>query len=239
NRDSEVEHRHYRHHHIQNADSGMLSQNDYCCQRHQKNGGENWRNLKRIFKGGGNGISHHLADAAPADQAGEGKQAGNDGTFSFAAFPDEKMMDVVGRAAPESAVEGILLLMQLGQGGLRKGSGGAQKGDDPHPENSSRASGGDGGHHAHQISHTHPGGGGNNQSLNAGDGVLIGNILFFHGDPQHFRKHAEGKEAGPDGEINAGGNQYDYQERKPQRAAPGQGDGDNISPQKIIESVNH
>ena len=51
-----------------------------------------------------------------------------------AQLPLSILMDIVGRTAPVAAVLGILLLIELGQGGLDKGGGGPQQRGDPHPE---------------------------------------------------------------------------------------------------------
>ena|SRR5699024_4401200 len=109
--DQKIADSHHRHHDIQHLDGGVFAQYDDGGESHQGDGGVKGRDVKSIFKGGGNGVSDDLADAAPADQAGEGKQYGQEGTVPALAFAGKHMMDIVSRAAPESAVEGIFLLI--------------------------------------------------------------------------------------------------------------------------------
>ena len=75
------------------------------------------------------GVAGNLADAAPADQAGCGKEHRQHGAADLFAASDllGKMMNIVGRAAPVSTIQGILLLVKLGQRGLDKGRGGDRK----------------------------------------------------------------------------------------------------------------
>ena len=74
--------RHDRNHDIQNLYGGIFLEYDDCSQNHKDNGRENRRNLECICKRRAHGVTDDLADAAPADKAGDGKQAGKDRTFA-------------------------------------------------------------------------------------------------------------------------------------------------------------
>ena len=63
----------------------------------------------------------------------------------------EKMMDVVSGAAPVSAVQRILLLVDLRQSGFGKGGGRTEQGRNPHPEDGAGAADGDGGDHPTRL----------------------------------------------------------------------------------------
>ena len=69
-RDQKVTYRHDRHHNVQYPDGGVFPQDDYRRQSHQKDRRKKRRYLKSILKGRGHRVSDHLADPAPADQAG-------------------------------------------------------------------------------------------------------------------------------------------------------------------------
>ena len=115
------------------------------------------------------------------------------------------MMDIVCRTASISALERILFFMELGQRGFCKSGGGTQQRDDPHPEYSSGAAGGNGRNYSDQITHAHPCGSGYDQRLKSGYGIFFRYVLLFRGDPKHFRKETEGQKTGPYSEIDAGG----------------------------------
>ena len=68
--DQKIADSHHRHHDIQHLDGGVFAQYDDGGESHQGDGGVKGRDVESIFKGGGNGVSDDLADAAPADQAG-------------------------------------------------------------------------------------------------------------------------------------------------------------------------
>ena len=111
----------------------------------------------------------------------------------------ESGLNIVGRAAVALSSLRIAALIDLGQGGLNKGSGAANDGNDPHPKHSAIAADADGNGHADDITCSHPGGGGYHQSLEGGDGASPVGPLGYH--PQGFPEHPELDKAGAEGEI--------------------------------------
>ena len=73
NRDCKINNCHYRHDHIQDLDRRILTKYDHCCNCNKHNRRIDWRNGKCIFKRRNNGITDHLTDTTPADQAGDCK----------------------------------------------------------------------------------------------------------------------------------------------------------------------
>ena len=228
--------RHDRYQHIQHLDRGVFPQYDHRRQDHQQQRGVQRRHLKGIFKGAGDGIADDLADAAPANEAGDGKEHRHQRIAPLLPpqFPLDKGVDIVGGAASIAAVQRVLFLIKLRQGRLYKRSGGSQQRRDPHPEYCTRTTGGNGGHNAHQISHTHPGGRGNDQRLKSGDGISPFPGTLFHRQPQHLREQANRQHPGADRKIDARGDQQQYQQGNPRRAAARQGNSEKVSPQKIV-----
>ena len=226
---------HDGHQHIQHLHGGVFPENDDRRQSHQHHRGVNRRDAEGVFKGGGDGVADDLADAAPAGEAGQGEQHGGDAAAGAAPPPGgEVVVDVVGGAAPVAAVEGVRLFVELCQGGLDEGGGGANEGGQPHPEHRSGAAGGDGRHHADEVAHAHPGGGGDDEGLPAGDGAAVSAALFRR-HPQHFGKQADWQKAGAEREIDAGGDEQQYQQGKAHAPAAGQGQRDEITPQKSAD----
>ena len=123
-RNNEIEGRHHRDHKIQHLYRSMLAQDNDCSQSHQRHSGVKRRDVKGVPEGGGNGISDDLTDAAPADEAGEGKQGRDGRALSRTLLSGKQLMEIVGRAAPVSPIERVFFLIQLGQGSLDKGGGG-------------------------------------------------------------------------------------------------------------------
>src|SRR5699024_6432975 len=145
----------------------------------------------------------HLADAAPAQKSGEGKEYRHYGFLSLTPpSRDKKAVYVVGRASPVSPAEGIFFFVELGQGCLSEGRGGSQERNSPHPDDTTRASRGDGRHHTYQVAHAHPGGRGDDEGLDSRYSLLLRDISLFHCHPDHLREHAERHEPRPNGEIN-------------------------------------
>ena len=142
-------------------------------------------------------------------------------------------MDIVGRTAPETAVQRVLLLVELGQHRLDERGGRPDQRREPHPEHRPRAAGGYGRHHADQVAHAHPGGGGHDEGLDAGDGRAVFGA-FFRRHPEHLREHTDGEEPGPDGEINSSGDEHQHQQGNPQRPASRQGDGKQVAPEQVV-----
>ena len=173
-RDQQIEACHHRHHDIQHLDRGIPAQYDDRRQNDKDNGGVEGRNAKGIVNSGGYGVADHLADSAPAQKSGDGKQHCHHGFLPFApSSRDKEVVYIVGRPTPVSAVERVFFFIDLSQGGLRESRGGPEKGNDPHPEDRSCASCGDGRHHSYQIAHAYPGRCGDNEGLDAGDRLLI------------------------------------------------------------------
>ena len=103
--DEKVAASHNGDHNIQDLDRGIFSQYDHSRQKHQKDGGIKRRDVEGVGKCRGYRVADHLADAAPADQAGNGKQDGDQGVTGLClAFAGEKVMDIIGRTAPVAAV---------------------------------------------------------------------------------------------------------------------------------------
>ena len=80
--------------------------------------------MERILKGGGHRVADHLADAEPADEAGQGKQHGQWHVTAFLSAAFLKIfVNVVGRAAAPAAVERVFFFVKLGEGGLDESGG--------------------------------------------------------------------------------------------------------------------
>ena len=90
---------------------------------------------------------------------------------------------------------------------------------------------GDGSHHADEVAHAHPGGGGDDEGLPAGDGAAV-DAAALGGHPQHFGEQADGQKPGADGEIDAGGDQKQHQQGKAHASSARKGNGDQIAPEK-------
>ena len=238
--DEEVAAGHDGHQDIQNLHRGVLAQHDHRRQQHQCHRGVQGRDMEGVLKGGGDGVADDLADAAPADQAGDGEQHGDDGLAPgiAAPLPGHEAVDEVGGTAPVAAVEGVLLFIELGQRGLDESGGGADQGGDPHPEHSAGAAGGDCRHDANQIAHAHTGRGRYHQRLEGGEGAALCLGPLFQGGPQHIREHADGQEAGADREIDARREQQQHDQGKAQGAAAGKGQRDEVAPEKAVDRFN-
>lgn len=153
---------------VQYLDCGMFAQYDDCGQDHQHNGCVQGRNPEGVIKGRGNGVTDYLADTTPADQAGYGKEYGDQAAPALRWFPAlYKIMDIISRSAAISAVERVFFFMELCQGCLCKCSGGADQCREPHPEYGACAACGNGGYYTDQVAHAYPCGGGNDQCLQA------------------------------------------------------------------------
>ena len=142
-RDEKVADSHDGNNGIQYLHRGIFPKDDDSGNDDQKNARVKGRDRKGICEGRGHGIADDLADATPADQAGNSEEHGDQyiTLFPSKSFFDQ-MMDIVGGPAAVAAVERILFLMELSQGGFNEGGGGTDDGGNPHPEYSSRAAGG-------------------------------------------------------------------------------------------------
>ena len=116
-------------------------------------------------------------------------------------------LNVVGGAAVALTRLRVPALVDLGQGGLHKGGGAADDGDDPHPEHRAEAAGTDGGGDADDVARAHPGRGGYHQRLE-GRG-RPGLLRFFSHHTDGFQEHTELDEAGPEGEVQTRSQQQD------------------------------
>ena len=234
--DDKVAGRHDGHQHIQHPHGGVLPQYDGGGQGCQHNSGVNGLDVKGVLEGGGHGVGDDLADAAPADQAGDGKQRRqNRVPPQFPAPPLlDKAVDIIGRPSPPAAVQRVFFLMELGQGGLNESGGRADQRRNPHPEHRPRPPGGNGCHHPDQVAHAHPGGGGNNEGLDAGDGAPLPVGPLFRRRPKHLREQPDGQHPGADGKKDARGDEQRNQQRYTQRPAPRQGDYKEVAPQQVV-----
>ena len=170
--------RHDRHDDVQTFDGSILAQDDDRRQRHQRDGGNDGRDLERILEGGADRIRDDLTDAAPADEARQREQHGHHRAAQL--FPPLALgedVDIIGRTTALASIQRVRLPILLGQGGLYKGGGGPQQGRDPHPEDRSGTARRNRRHDAHQIAHAHAGGGGNDQRLEGGKAVPA--LLFL------------------------------------------------------------
>ena len=214
---------HDRYHDVQHPDGGIFAKNDDRTQDDQDDGGVQRRNMECIFKSGCHGVADHLADAEPADQAGEGKQHGQwHITTFFTASLLKIFMNIVSRTAPPSAVERVFFFVELGESCLDKCGGRADDGSHPHPEDSAGAPGGDGGNHAHQIAHADTGRRGHDQCLENRQRAVFFIFSADHsGDHIFEQTHRENLRT--DGEVDPCGNQQDHQDGQRKRSAAGKG----------------
>ena len=228
-----VAHRHDGHHYVQTFHGGVLAQNDDCGngREHQRSGQR--RNAEGVLKRGADRVGDDLTDAAPADQARHRKQCrAHRPSELFAPFTLGQDMEIVGRAAAPAAVERVGLAVLLGEGGLDERGGCAEKSGHPHPEHRARTAGGHSSHHAHQIAHAHPGGGGDDQGLERGKPAGAGLLLFAHGG-DHIPEQAHRQQPGAEGEPDACREQQHH--HKGDADAAGNGQGEQIAPQKAID----
>ena len=191
--------------------------------------------MERIFKRRTDRVGDHLTDAAPADEARRRKQCRYHRAFELFAAPALRQhMQIVGRAAAPAAVERVGLAVFLGQRGLDKRGGSAQQGSDPHPEHRACTAGRNRRHHAHQVAHAHPGGGGHHQGLEGGKPLLV-LVLFAHGG-DHIPEQSHRQQAGAQGEPDTGGEQQHDHQRDADAAAHWQ--REQIAPQQAIGGFN-
>ena len=235
----EVQARHDRHNDVEHLDRRVPAQDDDRRDRHQRDGGVERVDAEGALDGAGDGVADDLADAAPADEAGEREQRRDDGlpAHPVAELTLHKRMDVVRRAAAEAAVERVFLLIQLGKRRLDVGRRSADQRHHPHPEPSARAAGGDPRDDAAQVAHAHARGGGDDQGLHAGDRLAV-LLALFKRDAHHLRQHAQAHEARAQGEVNARGHQKQNDQRKAQAAAARQRNGDEIAPHELINRLD-
>ena len=233
-RDEEIARRHDRHHDIQHLDRGVLAQHDDRRDRDEHDRGVKRRHLKRVLKGGRDRVADDLADAAPAEQAGQRKQHRKHRMPALAAGLHEQFVDIICRAAPVAAVERVFFLVELRQRRLDKGGGRAEQGDHPHPEHRACAARGDRRDHADQIAHADTAGGRNDQRLQAGNALALRTVFFLCRDAHHLREQPERQEPRAHGKINARRDQDDHQQGQAERAPARQRDRNKIPPQKRI-----
>ena len=166
-------------------------ENDDCRNDHQKDACVKGR-MESVLKRRSDRVTDNLTDAAPADQAGAGKQYRKQHVSFFPSQPFlHQMMDIIGRSSAVSAIERILFFVQLGKSRFNKCCGRTDDGGDPHPENGSGAAGRNSSHDTYQISHPHPGGGGYDERLEGGEAVFAAFRSFQC--PEHIRKEPDRK----------------------------------------------
>ena len=183
------------------------------------------------MKGRADRVADDLADAAPADEARNGKQHRDDGmTQLFAPLALVQHMDVVSWAAALTAIERVRLPVLLGQCGFHKGGGGPQQGRDPHPEHRTGTTGRHCRHHAHQIAHAHPGGRGDDERLKRGKAVPA--LVLFADSGDHIPEQPHGQQPGAQGEEHARREQQHRHQRNADAAAHRQ--GEQITPEQVV-----
>ena len=95
---------------------------------------------------------------------------GHDGEQDAEPLEVQSVLDVAVRAAAVGVA--VMELVHLGQGGLHKGCGGAEKGDDPHPKYGAGPAEGQGRGHADDVARAHASGEGHAEGLERGDALL-------------------------------------------------------------------
>ena len=232
--DQDVGNRHDGDHDIQDLDGGVLTQDDHRSQSHQEHSGIDGLDVESVFKGGGDGVADDLADAAPADEACHAEEDGQNVLLAVLAV---EILEVMGGAAAIAAVDGVLFLVQLGQGGFHECGGGADDGSDPHPEDRACAAGGDRRHDADHVAHANTGGSGDDESLETGEGAALSLFPPAEGQTEHFREASDQDKLGTDGKENTSRDQQEDQQGQADGAAAGQGDRHKIAPEEVNKCI--
>ena len=155
-------------------------------------------------------------------------------TQPFAPLALGQHMDVVSRAAALTAIERVGLPVLLGQCGFHKGGGGPQQGRDPHPEHRTGTTGRHCRHHAHQIAHAHPGGGGDGPASGRRKGRSC--LAFSRTRRRSYPGTAARQKTGAAGEPDARREQQHHHEGNADAAA--QRDGEQVAPQQAIDGFD-
>ena len=226
---------HEGHNQIQYLGSCMLSQNNHCRDCDQHDGRVERRNAKGILKGRRDRVPDDLADAAPANQRGDRKENRHDIalTAEFALFRNlrfralsrrdaplcKEVVNVVSRTAPVTAVERVLLLVELRERRLDKGGRSADNRSDPHPKDSTGAARRDGRDHTDQVAHADTRCGRDDERLHAREPSARGirrvlALLLFQQHGDHLRQQAQRQNPRPYRIENARGNQKQNHERE-------------------------
>ena len=253
-----VDARHEGDNQIQYLGSRMLPKHNHGSNRDQHDSRVERRNPERIFKGRGDRIADDLADAAPADQRRNRKEnrdqvslaaelgLGFDLRLGARALPDaalqEKVVDIVRRAAPVTAVERILFLVELGERRLDKGRRSADDCRDPHPEDRTGTARRDSRDHTDQIAHAHTRRSRDNERLHTREPSARGigrvpALLLFQQHGNHLRKQAERQNARLYRIENTRRNQQQHHEREPDRTAARQRNPQQVAPQKLCHTL--
>ena len=215
NRHEKIASCHNRHHHVEHLHGGIFPKHDNSGKHYENDGSADCRNMECVFEGGGNAVADHLADTAPADQAGEREKHGEHGPlFLSAKLLLGETMNIVRRAAAVASVQRILLLVDLRERGLDESGGGAEQGCDPHPEYSACAARGDGSDDSDQIPHADARGGRYHQSLEGGEAAFF--ALFLRQCADHIREKADGQKPCPKRKVDSGRNQKYHEQGQPQ-----------------------
>ena len=253
-----VDARHEGDNQIQYLGGRVFPKHNHSRNRDQHDGRVERRNPERVLKGRGDRIADDLADTAPADQRRNRKE--NRDKVSLAAelglgfdlrlgarpLPDtalqEKVVDIVRRAAPVTAVERVLLLVELGERRFDKGRRSADDCGDPHPEDRTGTARRDSRDHTDQIAHADTGRSRDNERLHAREPSARGigrvpALLLFQQYGNHLREQAERQNARPYRVENTRRNQQQHHEREPDRTAARQRNSQQVSPQKLCHTL--
>ena len=135
----------------------------------------------------------------------------------FSCFCFNKMVNVVSRSSVIAAVKRVRFFVFLSQGSFYKGSRSTQKGSHPHPEYGTGTTQGDSGNYAYQVSHTYPGGGGDDERLERGKAVRC--LFFLLQGFHHVGEQAKRKQPGADGKVDSGRNEQQKHQGDAHRAS--------------------
>ena len=151
-RHQQIADRHHRHHHLRD-----LGDPAHAAEQHQGHtaadhrSGHPARNRPRFIHRTDNRVGLGAGQEQPArHQRAEGEQ------HRVPAFT-QPALDVVGQAAAEHAIA-VALLVDLRQGGLDKRAGRAEEGHQPHPEDRTRPTVGNGHGHTGDVAYADPAG---------------------------------------------------------------------------------
>ena len=167
------------------SDTRNAAEDDECRQNAENCCRDNWLNTKCTFDGKSNRVGlYRVVDKAERNGNQNGKELGNARLL-------ECILDVVGRAA----VEGVIAARQfvdLSERALDKTGSAADKGDDPHPEDGTRAAGNDCDSHTSNVADTDTGRCADAEGLERAYGLALGLLAdAFRQQADHLGQHAQ------------------------------------------------